>query len=133
MRAKSWIDSHHHLWRYVPSEYSWMSKQMARLRRDFSIQDLVDSVGDRQLVGTIAVQARQSVQETEWLLDQAANFRLIKGVVGWAPLVDASVAQWLERWHGAKDLKGLRHVLHDEQDDYHMLRSDFNEEGRTFR
>lgn len=126
MRAKMWIDSHHHLWRYSRSEYPWITEQMTGLKRDFSIQDLVDSVCDRQLVGTIAVQARQSVQETEWLLDQAAHFRLIKGVVGWAPLVDANVAQWLERWHDAKELKGLRHVLHDEQDDYYLLRSDFN-------
>jgi len=131
--AKPWIDSHHHLWRYVPSEYPWMSEEMTGLKRDFYIQDLVNSLGGRELVGTVAVQARQSVQETEWLIEQAAQSQLIKGVVGWAPLVDANVGEWLERWQGAKALKGLRHVLHDEEDDHYMLRNDFNDGIRLLR
>lgn len=125
-RGRSWIDSHHHLWRYAESEYPWMNEQMMMLRRDFSIDDLIGSVHGQELVGTVAVQARQSVKETEWLLDLAANSQMIKGVIGWAPLTDENVEHWLDRWKEVEKLKGIRHVLHDEADEHYMLRSDFN-------
>lgn len=32
----------------------------------------------------------------------------------------------LERFSGNRKLKGIRHVLHDESDDFYMLRDDFN-------
>lgn len=110
-----------------------MSEGTMELKRDFSTEDLIESIGGAELIGTVAVQARQSVQETQWLLDQAAQSQVIKGVVGWAPLVDANLSQWLERWHGVKELKGLRHVLPDEEDDHYMLRNDFNDGIRLLR
>lgn len=127
-----WIDSHHHLWRYAQSEYPWMTEQMQKLKRDFSIDDLIASADRWALAGTVAVQARQSVEETEWLLELAANSSMIKGVVGWAPLVDADLGRWLDRWQGKK-LKGVRHVLHDEVDENYILRPDFNAGIRHLR
>ena len=50
----------------------------------------------------------------------------ILGVVGWVPLVDPSVESHIERFAQNKHLKAFRHVLHDEPDDFYMLRSDFN-------
>jgi len=50
---------------------------------------------------------------------------LIRGVVGWVPLIDANVASHLEAFSADAKLKGVRHVLHDEPDDFYMLRDDF--------
>jgi len=76
--------------------------------------------------GTVAVQARQMSEETEWLLDLAARNAFIRGVVGWVPLADPDAGEYLERFAQNPKLKAVRHVLHDEPDDSYMLRDDFN-------
>jgi L-fuconolactonase len=120
------IDAHHHLWRYVSEEYPWMNASMDVLRRDYGVDDLAATAKAAGVTGTIVVQARQTVGETEWLSQIAENCGLIRGVVGWAPLADASVAAILERIASLPKVKAVRHVLHDEPDDLYMLRDDFN-------
>jgi L-fuconolactonase len=81
--------------------------------------------------GVISVQARQSLAETEWLLDLAAQHEFIRGVVGWAPLVAPDLDTHLDRLAAhpaalAGKLRAFRHVLQGEPDDAYMLRDDFN-------
>jgi L-fuconolactonase len=85
------------------------------------------------ITGSVAVQASSSVHETRFLLAAAANHSFIKGVVGWVPLIGPAVEADLERFAADKKLRGIRHVLHDEADDYYMLRPDFNDGIRTLR
>jgi L-fuconolactonase len=78
------------------------------------------------ITGTIAVQARQTLEETRWLLELADRHNFIHGVVGWAPLTEANVGATLERLAAHPKLRAIRHVLHDEADDRYILREDFN-------
>ena len=103
-----------------------MSEHMEILKRDFLADDLVQVTRACGVQGTVAVQARQMVQETQFLLDEAANRPLIRGVVGWVPLVDADVDSHLEQFSQDPLFRGVRHVLHDEPDPLYMLREDFN-------
>lgn len=77
--------------------------------------------------GSIAVQARQSLEETDWLLGIADQYDFIKGVVGWLPLCEPRIESLLESYAAQAKLVGLRHVIHDEADDQFILRDDFNE------
>jgi L-fucono-1,5-lactonase len=120
------IDAHHHLWRYSAPEYPWMLAGMESIRRDFLIPELKAAMLEGAINGVITVQARQSLTETEWLLDLAAYHPFMLGVVGWVPLTDPRVASHLERYVAQSKLKAVRHVLHDESDDNYMLRDDFN-------
>lgn len=120
------IDAHHHLWKYNDRDYVWMSDKMKALRRDFLMPEFQDVMRETGVTGTVAVQARQTVEETEWLLDLAAHHPSILGVVGWVPLIERGVATVLERFARHPRLKAVRHVLHDESDDLYMLRADFN-------
>jgi L-fuconolactonase len=120
------IDAHHHLWKYSQEQYPWMLEGMEGIRRDFLIPELQKAARDAGISGTVAVQARQTIEETKWLLGLAGASDLIRGVVGWVPLVDADVAKQLEAFAAEAKLKGVRHVLHDEPDDFYMLRDDFN-------
>jgi L-fuconolactonase len=120
------IDAHHHLWKYSQEQYPWMLEGMEGIRRDFLIPELQKAARDAGISGTVAVQARQTIEETKWLLGLAGSSDLIRGVVGWVPLVDADVAKQLEAFAAEAKLKGVRHVLHDEPDDFYMLRDDFN-------
>ncbi len=122
----AFIDAHHHLWRYTRKDYAWIGDHMPGLRHDFLIPELTAVTQAAGVTGTVVVQARQTVAETEWLLDLAAHHSILKGVVGWVPLVDAGVAKDLTRYGANPKLKGVRHVLHDEPDDAYMLRADFN-------
>jgi L-fuconolactonase len=121
-----YIDAHHHLWKYSEAKYPWMLDGMESIRRDFLIPELQAAIRNAGINGTVAVQARQTVEETEWLLDLAGGNDLIRGVVGWVPLADANVVTHLETLSAEAKLKGVRHVLHDEADDFYMLRDDFN-------
>lgn len=120
------IDAHHHFWRYSPREYGWISQSMALLRRDFLPDDLRRETDPAGVQGVISVQARQTIEETEWLLDLADQHSFIRGVVGWVPLVSDRVPDDLSRFSGRARLKAVRHVLQDEPDDEYMLRADFD-------
>lgn len=120
------IDAHHHLWRYTPEEFDWLEGPLTPLRRDFLMHDLFVAMDTAGIGAAIAVQARQTIEETLWLLELAAQTPRIAGVVGWAPLVSPDLPEILETLLQNARLKGLRHVLQGEPDPNFMLRPDFN-------
>ena len=62
------IDAHQHFWIYEPREYAWIDGSMTALRRNFLPSDLEPDLIENDFQGCIAVQARQTVEETRWLL-----------------------------------------------------------------
>lgn len=120
------IDAHHHLWNYSAEEYGWISDGMKVLRRDFTPDDLRKEIAAAGVDGVVSVQARQTVEETRWLLELATASDFIRGVVGWVPLVSRDVARDLEHFAAQPKFKAVRHVLQDEPDDDYALRDDFN-------
>ncbi len=125
-QAAETIDAHHHLWRYNPADYGWIDESMELLRRDFLPQDLTPELAAAGIDGTVAVQARQSLEETAWLLDLADRTAAIRGVVGWAPIAGPDFPGIMEQFDGRDKLKGLRHVIQGEPDQHYILREDFN-------
>jgi L-fuconolactonase len=120
------IDAHHHLWQYSRAQYPWMADNMDELRRDFLVDDLSRILRETGIHGVVTVQARQLLEETEWLLTLAERNDFMQGVVGWVPLVEEGVRYQLDKLSPHTKLKAVRHVLHDEPDDFYMLRGDFN-------
>lgn len=119
------IDAHHHFWAYNASEYAWIDDSMPRLRRDFLPADLQREIENAGIDGVISVEARQSLAETRWLCQLAAENSFVKGVVGWVPLVE-DVKPVLETLAHCHALKSVRHLVQDEPDDNFVLRDDFN-------
>lgn len=120
------IDSHHHFWNYSVEEYGWIDDSMSAIARSFTPSDLkaeIDAVG---IDGVVSVQARQTVEETEWLLQLAEANNFIKGVVGWVPLAEENVGDTLASFTGRKKLKAVRHVVQDEPDNRFIMGDDFN-------
>ena len=103
------IDAHHHLWNYDPEQYAWIEDQ--NLRRDFGVSDLEQLATEHSIDRFVSVQARESVEETDWLLNLAQHTDRIAGVVGWLPLAEAGLSEVLERYSDHKHLVGLRHVI----------------------
>jgi len=122
------IDAHHHMWKYSAAEYGWITPEMRAIRRDFLPQDLEPLMHHFDIDGTVAVQARGTLEETNWLLDLADKHSVIRGAVGWVPLTDgARVKPVLEKLAGRPKLCGVRHVVQDEPDANFILRPDFNQ------
>jgi len=119
------IDTHQHFWLYNEVEYDWMGPGMDILKRDHLPIDLKPLIEAEGIDGTVTVQARQTLGETEWLLELADQNSFILGVVGWVNLRSPDIDQQLERYSEHSKLKGVRHVVHDEPDVDFMLGKDF--------
>jgi L-fuconolactonase len=120
------IDAHHHLWRYSAAEYGWIDGSMSLLRRDFLPKDLTAAMASADVDGSVVVQARQTMEETRWLLNLAEDCDVIRGVVGWAPIAGEEFPGVMEEFEHRPKLKGLRHVIQGEKDENYILREDFN-------
>jgi L-fuconolactonase len=119
------IDAHQHFWQYNPSEYAWMGRGMESLRRDRLPADLAPLLQASGVSGTVAVQARQTIEESWWLLQLAEAHSFILGVVGWVDLRSPQVDRDLDALAAHPRFVGVRHVVQDEPDDQFVLGDDF--------
>jgi L-fuconolactonase len=119
------LDAHQHFWIYEAAQYPWMGPEHDAIRRDFLAADLVPHLNEIGFDASVAVQARQTPEETRWLLALAEGNDRIAGVVGWVDLCSPSIPAQLDEFAGSRKLVGVRHVVHDEPDDEFMLRDDF--------
>lgn len=119
------IDAHQHFWSYGADNYSWIDPASV-VARDFMPAELEPQLRASGIDGTVAVEARSQVDETEDLLGFARERQFVHGVVGWLPLVDARVGDLIDRYASDSKLRGLRHAIAAEPDPDFMLREDFN-------
>jgi L-fuconolactonase len=123
--AKIKIDTHQHFWKYNDRDYVWMTPAMGKLRRDHLPTDLSPLIDSAGISSTVAVQARQCIEESTWLLQLADEVSFIRAVVGWVDLSSDRVVEQLEQLAQHPKFRGVRHVVHDESDDKFMLRKSF--------
>jgi L-fuconolactonase len=119
------IDAHQHFWIYDPREYEWIDETMTPLRRDFLPADLRHELEAEGFHGSVAVQARQSLLETRWLMELAGRSSFILGVVGWVDLRSPQVRADLQALARNPKLVGIRHTVQGEPDDRFLLQPDF--------
>lgn len=112
------IDAHQHFWKYDAQRDAWITGEMSVLKRDFVPEDLRPELEQSHVDACIAVQADQSERETEFLLGLAEQYDWIVGVVGWVDLCAASIEDSLLRWQECKKLRGVRHILQAEPDQF---------------
>jgi len=111
------VDAHQHFWMYSPAEYEWIDDSMAVLRHNFLPDDLKRELDSNNFQGSVAVQARQTLEETRWLLDLAERSTWILGVVGWVDLRAPDVRSQLKILAQNSKLVGIRHIVQSEPDD----------------
>jgi L-fuconolactonase len=119
------IDAHQHFWTYRPDEYGWIDDSMAELRRDFLPDDLKPELERVGFQGSVAVQVRQTLEETRWLLELAERSPSILGVVGWVDLRSPEVRSELRLFVRNPKLVGIRHIVQSEPDDRFLLQPEF--------
>jgi len=127
------IDAHHHLWDLAAREHRWLmgaqpwatDDELARLRRSFTLADLVPLAAAAGVTGSMVIQTATEPWETPDLLALAAGGSptagggLLAGVVGWTDLTATAVADTLAELRelpGGAFLRGIRHPLLAEAD-----------------
>lgn len=119
------IDAHQHFWIYTPDEYGWIDDSMQVIRRNFLPEDLAAELEQNRFDGSVAVQARQTLEETRWLLSLADRTPRILGVVGWVDLRSPDVRDQLGEFSKNRKFVGVRHVVQSEPDERFLTRQDF--------
>jgi L-fuconolactonase len=119
------IDSHQHFWRYSAEQYEWIDDSMRSLRRDFLPAEAKQQMARIGFGAGVAVQARQALEETSWLLSLSDAHPTIAGVVGWVDLQVEGVRGQLEQFAAHPKLVGVRHIVQSEPDDRFLLRPAF--------
>ena len=118
------IDSHHHLWHFDQARFPWIDNTMGVLKKNYFPEDLHAHITESGIDGTVVIQAEDSENETELLLELAAKNDFIKGVSGWVDLTAENVEERLEFFSDNILFKGVRHIVQDEPNDF-LLRNDF--------
>jgi L-fuconolactonase len=118
------LDAHQHFWSYDAAQYPWIPPG-SPLHRSWLPDDLAALQQPLGFEGSIAVQARQVVGESDWLLSLADRHANVKGVVGWVDLRSDRVEADLARLAAHPKFVGVRHVVQEEPDVDFMLGRDF--------
>lgn len=98
---------------------------MTTLKTNFLPRNLLPELQNCSLDGCVAVQADQSEAENAFLLRLADEYGMIKGIVGWVDLQADNLEERLVYYRQFPQIKGFRHVVHDEADRGFMLRPAF--------
>ena len=102
------IDAHIHLWQRADGDDIWVARKIGGLARDFTVDDWRHHADACGVAGAILVQAAHSVAETERALALAAAEPRLVGVVGWADLHSARLADEVARLRAQPKLVGIR-------------------------
>lgn len=119
------IDAHQHFWIFDPVRDNWINDDMSAIQRDFLPGDLEPILQANGIDGCVAVQADQSEEQNDFLLELAEYNGFIKGIVGWVDLRVDNIEQRLEYYSVFNKMKGFRHVLQGETDRALMLNPAF--------
>jgi L-fuconolactonase len=105
------VDTHQHFWSFNVQRDAWITDDMIVLRRNFSPGDVRREMVECHVDQSIAVQADQSIEETNFLLLLADQYNFLSGVVGWVDLRETTLEETLQSLKAHPKLKGFRHIL----------------------
>jgi len=117
------VDAHHHLWDPVRAPLSWIRPEHVEIDRVFPPAELEPLLAASGVASTIVVQSACSDADTDLMLAHARGHDWIAGVVGWVDLLEpARAAERLDELAPEAKLRGIRHLIHDEEDPHWVLR-----------
>jgi L-fuconolactonase len=111
------IDAHQHFWNLDKVEYPWLTPSYGSIYRTIEADELEPLLKANGIDKTVIIQAMDSYEDTDYMLETAAQFDWVAGVVGWVPLNKPDeAAKKLAEYTKNPLFKGIRHLIHNEQD-----------------
>ena len=117
------VDSHVHLWNLERSRYAWMTGAFGAIERTVEPPELEAELRAVGVDRAILVQADNSREDTELMLEHAAAHDWIAGVVGWTDLEQPASLE-------LDGLVGVRDLVHSLRDPDWLLEPTVHESLR---
>jgi L-fuconolactonase len=105
------IDCHVHFWNLSRGDYVWINPNNSVLYKNYLPPDLLQHQIGNYVDGVVAVQAANTVEETDFLLSIAEEYSIIKGVIGWLDVTSEHFPYLFERLQTNTLFKGIRYSL----------------------
>lgn len=120
------IDAHQHFWNLDKIRYGWLEQSgVAPIRRTIEAPELEPQLRAAGIDKTVLVQSLDSYEDTDYMLEIAARYEWVAGVVGWVPLDRPDeAARKLAQYAQNRLFKGVRHLIHDEADPDWVVREE---------
>jgi L-fuconolactonase len=116
------IDGHVHLWDPARVELPWLRPAHAPIARRFGASDLEPLLAASGVERVILVQSACSDADTELLRELGAAHDWVAALVVWVPLDDpARCEERLAALAADDKVRGVRHLMHDEEDEHWIL------------
>lgn len=115
------VDSHQHYWDPSLFPYDWPGRGLPAFDRPYLPDDLASAAAEvGGLAGSITVQVLHDAGETRWMLGLGRATPTTIGVVGWVDLREDPdpLERSLVELRRDPLLVGIRHLVHDEPDDW---------------
>lgn len=117
------VDAHHHLWNPDRLALPWMTDEHARIARAFEPDDLEPLLAANGIEQTVLVQSACLDADTDSMFAIAATRPWIGAVIAWAALDSPERCEArLDQLAGRPKLRGIRHLIHDEDDPHWIVR-----------
>lgn len=109
------VDSHLHVWDLARPGYEFLVGHELLPRR-FVVADVASELDRAGVDRVVLVQAADTTDDTELMLEVARTDDRVAGVVGWVPMLRPDLADaTLERW-STRPIVGVRHMVHRDPD-----------------
>ena len=116
------IDAHVHLWDPARVPLPWLRPAHAPIARRFGPADLEPLLAANDIERVILVQSVCSDSDTELLCELGAEHDWVAALVVWVPLDDPVRCEArLETLKADAKVRGVRHLMHDEEDEHWVL------------
>src|SRR6266508_3835755 len=113
------VDAHQHFW---AGPLPWMRPEHAAIARSFAPEDLRPLLDAEGIAQTIVVQAACDDEDTDAMFAHAVRHDWVAAVVAWVPLLEPERARLrLDELGSRPQLRGIRHLMHDEEDPHWIL------------
>ncbi len=118
------IDTHLHIWNLQRVHYAWLTPELGILYQNYEVPAVAVQMEAANVARAILVQAANSIEEMDFMLENAAKYDCIAGVVGWLPLLSpVATAKFVEKYKKNAYFKGIRHLIHDEPNPKWLLQA----------
>lgn len=92
------IDAHLHFYKLSNPFHGWPGKNLTSIYHDLLPSDVEPLMSESGMDGVVVVEAARNHEETEWLLQLAAENPMIKKVSGWVALDDTASVEHLAKF-----------------------------------
>lgn len=119
------VDAHHHFWNPGRIPQAWMTDAHAAIARPFEPGDLEPLVRAAGVERTILVQSAARDDDTDYMFEVAGAVPWVGAIVAWCPLDDVGrTRERLAELASRPKLRGVRHLIHQEQDPHWIVRAE---------